>query len=88
MEAEKIADGYGATAGPVFSRRSYLLFSDVPSKRILKWEKGKLSVFRENSNGASGNTFDHQGRLLTCETREEFRILRLTLSRPGAVVGE
>ena len=28
------------------------------------------------------------GRLLTCETREEFRILRLTLSRPGAVVGE
>jgi hypothetical protein len=28
------------------------------------------------------------GRLLTCETREEFRILRLALSRPGAVVGE
>ena len=28
------------------------------------------------------------GRLLTCETREEFRILRLALSCPGAVVGE
>jgi gluconolactonase len=64
---EKIAGGYGATAGPVFSRRGYLLFSDTESNRILKWERGSVSVFREKSNGASGNTFDHQGRLLTCE---------------------
>src|ERR1700686_5328069 len=28
------------------------------------------------------------GRLLTCETREEFRILGPALRRPGAVVGE
>lgn len=68
MEAEKIAGGYGVTAGPVYSRRGYLLFSDVPSKRILKWEKGKISVLRENSNGATANTFDHQGRLLSCES--------------------
>ena len=67
MEAEKIAGGYGATAGPVFSRRGYLLFSDVPARRILKWQKGKVTVFRDNSNEATANTFDHQGRLLTCE---------------------
>jgi gluconolactonase len=66
-EPEKIAEGYRATGGPVFSRRGYLLFSDVATERILKWEHGKVSVFREKSNGASGNTFDHQGRLLTCE---------------------
>ena len=40
---EKIAGGYRATAGPVFSRRGYLLFSDVPSNRILKWERGESS---------------------------------------------
>jgi len=34
----------------------------------MKWERGKVTVFRENSNGANGLTFDHQGRLLTCET--------------------
>lgn len=66
--AEKIASGYRATAGPVFSRRGYLLFSDVPSGRILKWEKGEVTVFRAASNGAKANTFDHQGRLLTCES--------------------
>jgi len=67
-QPERIAGGYGATAGPVFSRRAYLLFSDVPSNRILKWEHGEVTLFRENSHGAKANTFDHQGRLLTCET--------------------
>jgi len=64
----KIAGGYGAAAGPVFSRRGYLLFSDIASGRILKWERGEITVFRAASRGARANTFDHQGRLLTCES--------------------
>ena len=43
------------------------LFSDTTASRIMKWEEGKVSVFRENSTGPSGLTFDHQGRLLACE---------------------
>ena len=66
-QPEKILGGYHASAGPVFSRRAYLLFSDVPSNRILKWDRGEVTVFRENSHGARSSTFDHQGRLLTCE---------------------
>jgi gluconolactonase len=65
---EKITGGLGAAAGPVFSRRGYLLFCDVKANRILKWEKGSASTFREKSNGARALTFDHQGRLLTCES--------------------
>jgi len=64
---EKVAGGFGSAEGPVFSRLGYLLFSDPAVNRIMKWEAGKVSVFRENSNGASGLTFDHQGRLLACE---------------------
>lgn len=64
---QKIAHGYQTTAGPVFSRGGYLLFSDFPANRILKWQRGEVTVFRENSRGAVSNTFDHQGRLLTCE---------------------
>ncbi len=63
----KIAGGFRFTEGPVFSRRGYLLFTDIPANRIHKWEQGKLTVFRENTNGANGLTFDHQGRLLACE---------------------
>jgi gluconolactonase len=64
---EKIASGFKFTEGPVFSRRGYLLFSDIPNNRIVKWEGGKESTLRDNSNGANGLTFDHQGRLLACE---------------------
>src|SRR5262245_29498609 len=65
---EKIVGGFAFTEGPVFSRIGFLLFSDIPPKRIMKWEKGKVTIFRENSNSANGLTFDHQGRLLACET--------------------
>lgn len=66
-KVEKVAGGFSFTEGPVFSRRGYLLFSDIPANRIMKWAKGQVTVFRENSNGANGLTFDHQGRLLACE---------------------
>src|SRR6476646_7619887 len=65
---DKIATGVAFTEGAVFSRIGYLLFTDIPKNRIMKWQPGSdPSVFRENSNGANGLTFDHQGRLLTCE---------------------
>jgi gluconolactonase len=64
---EKVASGFGLAQGPVFSRRGYLLFSDSAAGRIMKWEQGKVSVFRENSIESSGLTFDHQGRLIACE---------------------
>lgn len=70
---EKIAEGFKFTEGPVCSRRGYLLFSDIPANRIMKWERGSVSVYRENSNSANGLTFDHQGRLLACEANRVTR---------------
>ena len=56
--------------GPVyFGDGRYLLWSDIPNNRILRWdeETGRVSVFRKPSNFANGNTRDRQGRLVTCE---------------------
>jgi len=55
--------------GPVwFSDGGYLLWSDIPNERILRWiPDGGVSVYRANSNFANGNTRDLQGRLVTCE---------------------
>jgi gluconolactonase len=52
-----------------FGDGRYLLWSDIPNNRIMKWdeESGAVSVFRKPSNNANGNTRDRQGRLLTCE---------------------
>lgn len=70
LRIEKVATGYTFTEGPVWSRDGYLLFSDVPANRIVRWTPGKSpDVFRDASNGANGNTFDSQGRLYTCESR-------------------
>src|SRR6202012_2656363 len=56
--------------GPVwFGDGRYLLWSDIPNNRIMRWdeETGAVSVFRKPSNNANGNTRDRQGRLVTCE---------------------
>lgn len=69
-KVEKIADGMRWSEGPVwFGDGRYLLWSDIPNNRIMKWEEetGAVSVFRKPANNSNGNTRDRQGRLLTCE---------------------
>jgi gluconolactonase len=67
---ERIATGCRFNEGPVwFGDGRYLLWSDIPNDRIMKWEEetGAVSVFRRPSHYANGNTRDRQGRLVTCE---------------------
>jgi gluconolactonase len=67
---ERIATGFRFTEGPVwFGDGRYLLFSDIPADRIYRWDEtdGGVSVFRNPSHYANGNTRDRQGRLVTCE---------------------
>jgi gluconolactonase len=75
---ERIATGLRWAEGPVwFGDGRYLVWSDIPNNRMLKWdeETGAVSVFRKPSNHANGNTRDRQGRLLTCE-HEARRVTR------------
>jgi gluconolactonase len=56
--------------GPVwFGDGRYLLWSDIPNNRILRWleDTGEVSIFRNPSNYSNGNTRDRQGHLVTCE---------------------
>ncbi|WP_206996368.1 SMP-30/gluconolactonase/LRE family protein [Trinickia mobilis] len=56
--------------GPVwFGDGRYLLWSDIPNDRMLRWDEatGAVSEFRKPSNNANGNTRDREGRLVTCE---------------------
>jgi len=56
--------------GPAyFPAGRYLLWSDIPNDRMLRYDEcnGEVSVFRSPSNNANGNTVDRQGRLVTCE---------------------
>ena len=67
---ERIATGMRWSEGPVwFGDGRFLLWSDIPNDRIMKWEEetGAVSVFRKPSGFANGNTRDRQGRLVSCE---------------------
>jgi gluconolactonase len=67
---ERIATGCRWAEGPVwFGDGRYLLWSDIPNNRMMKWEEetGAVSVFRKPANFSNGNTRDRQGRLVTCE---------------------
>ena len=67
---ERIYTGSRWAEGPAwFGDGKYLLFSDIPNNRIIKWEEnnGTFTTFRYPSNNANGNARDLQGRLITCE---------------------
>jgi gluconolactonase len=57
------------TEGPVwFGELRCLIWSDIPNNRMMRWTlDGHVSVFRQPSNHANGNTRDREGRLVTCE---------------------
>ncbi|HEX6703150.1 MAG TPA: SMP-30/gluconolactonase/LRE family protein [Albitalea sp.] len=67
---EQLASGFRWAEGPVwFGDGRYLLFSDIPNNRIIRWDDaaGTASVFRQPSNFSNGLARDRQGRLIACE---------------------
>src|SRR5438876_2044459 len=47
----------------------FLLWSDIPNDRQMRWldDDGHVSVFRKPAGFSNGNTFDFEGRELSCE---------------------
>ena len=67
---ERLWTGARWLEGPAwFGAGRYLLFSDIPNNRLMRWDEtdGSVSEFRKPSHFANGNTRDLEGRLITCE---------------------
>jgi gluconolactonase len=67
---EQLATGFYWAEGPQwFGDGQFLLFSDIPNNRIMRWDycTGQTSPFRQPSHYANGLARDRQGRLLVCE---------------------
>jgi gluconolactonase len=67
-KVKKLAGDMKFTEGPAwFPAKKLLVFSDIPSSKLMQWsEKDGLSVFRE-SEASNGNILDLEGRLITCQ---------------------
>jgi gluconolactonase len=67
---QRLHTGCRWAEGPAyFPAGRYLVFSDIPNDRMLRWDEttGVVGVFREPSGYANGHTVDRQGRLISCE---------------------
>jgi gluconolactonase len=70
QRVERLWTGGRWLEGPAyFPAGRYLLFSDIPNNRMLRFDEtnNAVSVFRQPSNNSNGNTRDREGRLVTCE---------------------
>jgi gluconolactonase len=67
----------------------YLVWSDIPNNRQLRWleDDGRVSVMRMPSNNSNGNTFDFQGRQLSCEHLTR-RVVRYELDGSVSVLAD
>jgi gluconolactonase len=47
----------------------YLMWSDIPNNVQMRWieDDGRVTTFRSPSGYSNGNTFDYEGRQLSCE---------------------
>jgi len=74
--------------GPAWnSVGKFLVWSDIPNNRQMRWleDDGHVSVFRSPSNNSNGNTFDYQGRQLSCEHLGR-RVVRYELDGSATII--
>jgi gluconolactonase len=81
---ERLGTGMRWAEGPVYfpskvkGGAGYLLVSDIPNNRIMKWDEAanEFSVHSTAYSYANGNTRDRHGRLVTCEHSVTRRVVR------------
>lgn len=69
---ETLWSGGRWTEGPAyFPAGRYLVWSDIPNDRIMRWDEtdGSVSVFEQPCRNHNGHTVDLQGRMIACEHR-------------------
>jgi gluconolactonase len=78
------------TEGPAyFPAGRYLVFSDIPNDRVLRWDEttDAVGVFRQPAAYANGHTVDRRGRLLSCEQGTR-RVTRIEVDGSVTVLAE
>jgi gluconolactonase len=69
---ERLWTGGRWLEGPAyFAAGRYLVFSDIPNDRIMRFDEtsGVVSVFRDPARNTNGHSVDLDGRLISCEHR-------------------
>jgi gluconolactonase len=72
VHLDKLFTGCRWAEGPAyFAAGKYLIWSDIPNDRVMRFDEtdGSVSVFLSPAMNHNGHTVDRQGRLISCEHR-------------------
>jgi gluconolactonase len=87
---EQLYTGCRWAEGPAyFPAGRYLVWSDIPNDRILRWDEptGTVGVFRHPAGYTNGHTVDRAGRLVSCEHSNR-RVTRTEHNGAVAVIAD
>ena len=87
---ERLHTGMLWAEGPAWNGVGrYLVWSDIPNNTQNRWllEDGHVSAFRYPSNNSNGNTFDFEGRQISCEHATR-RVVRYELNGTVTVLAD
>jgi gluconolactonase len=87
---EKLYTGCRWAEGPAWNAEGqYLVWSDIPNDRQLRYitDDSHISVFHQPAGYTNGNTFDFQGRLLSCQHAHR-RVIRYELDGSTTVIAD
>ena len=72
VHVDKLWTGSRWAEGPAyFAAGKYLVWSDIPNDRVLRYDEtdGSVSTFLQPARNHNGHTVDREGRLVSCEHR-------------------
>ncbi len=87
---QRVTTGMRWAEGPAWNGAGgYLVWSDIPNNRQMRWieDDGHVSVLRQPCGNSNGNTFDYQGRQLSCEHLNR-RVVRYEQSGAVTVIAD
>ncbi len=87
---KRLYTGTSWAEGPAWSGAGrFLLWSDIPGNTQLRWieDDGRTTTFRNPAGYSNGNTFDYEGRQLSCEHGGR-RVVRYETNGTVTVIAE
>lgn len=87
---QRLAQGFLWAEGPAWhGGGKYLVWSDIPNDKQYRWieDDGHVSVIHQPAGYSNGNTFDYQGRQISCEHGNR-RVLRYELNGRTTVLAD
>jgi gluconolactonase len=66
-EVVKLPGTYLFTEGPCWIQGNQLIFSDIPASKIYTFDGKDVTIWRDGTDQANGNTLDSNGAVLSCK---------------------